>query len=399
VSFVYDGREIPARTTNISRVGACFESTLCPDLGTELLLGLRVPDAPSLATNLQATVVRIDPSIGRTHTFAVSFGDAISRDPAALGRFLNQVLGISSGLIQSSEAPSGGRTFFFSFAAVHREGSERLQALQSSLFGSLEEVDEVDQMLSSFGNQRTGETLDNPAPAPQPVRDRSNRSPPAGQQSRSLGLESILGLDRDSAEPSVSSPDPAVPISPQTQPCCAPCEQTLHDEELAVPDPAPSAPASPEPEASAPLPNADRKAPRSGGFLAKLFAKTTKPGKPGKGLPSADPVPSIVAHQAEVPIWYTIGDTRRRATASRLYCSGMKCTTPEELPPLYASVTLQIPMAGSGKARSIEIQGDVTRLRQAGEGQEGLFEVRFSMRTTKANLEAYRGLLKTLGAQ
>jgi hypothetical protein len=399
VSFVYDGREIPARTVNLSRVGAFFESTLCPDLGTELLLGLRVPDEPRLTANLQATVVRTEPSTGRTHAFAVSFGDAISRDPASLGRFLNQVLGISNGLIQGREVPGGGRTFFFSFSAVHQEGSERLQALQSSLFGSLEEVDEVDQMLSSFGNQRTTETPDNPSLEPLPARGRSRGQQPAGRKDMALGLESILGLDRESAVQTPCSSDPVAHISQQAQPCTAPCDELEHEEAPSDPSPDASAPSVSEPAPAAPSPAVEKKDAGSSGLLRRLFTRTPKPGKPAKGLPSADPVPAMVAQQAVVPVWYAVGTDRRRATATRLYCSGMKCTTSDELPPLYSAVTLLIPTAGSGKGRNIEILGDVTRLRQGGEGQEGLFEVRFSMRTTKANLETYRALLKTLGAQ
>lgn len=154
VSFTFEGEEFRAQTVDVSKSGALFASTVAPSTGTELLLLLQDTRDPKLRVHLKSEVVRHGSARGRRKEFAVQFGDAVSKDPTTLGRFLNQVLNIANGLIRVVEGDGTERVFAFSFDPIHREGSERIKALQSSLFGSLEEMEEADSILESFGKVR-----------------------------------------------------------------------------------------------------------------------------------------------------------------------------------------------------------------------------------------------------
>jgi len=112
-------------------------------------------------------------------------------------------------------------------------------------------------------------------------------------------------------------------------------------------------------------------------------------------------VPTVVAGNLDIPVVYRLGTSRFQGIVTRLYCAGLKCRTEQQLPALYASVLIVIPLAGARKISQIEVQGDVTRVRpeQAGADQGGIFEVRLSMRTDKMHLELYRALLERLTGQ
>lgn len=393
VTFVYEGREFRAQTVDVSRSGALFASTLAPELGTELLLLLQDPQNPRLQAHVKATVVRHAPMRGRRKLFAVIFGDAVSRDPAALGRFLNQVLGIANGLIRVDQDKAGGKIFTFSFAPIHREGEERLKALQSSLFRNLEEMEEADSILSSFGNKPGGTDSDAPPAPSSPTPKKSDRKSKAQPKSDGLmGLESVLGLDSQApsldAQASFPEGDEASPGNSPTQPSPEPLHQKGQSR-----SPADKAATKETVPASAKAGEIGAPKASKSGFFSSLFGSK---GKKGGNLITPEPVPAIVAQDTDVSLTFMVGKDRRSATAVRLYCAGMKCTTTGDLPQLYSTVSIQVPVPLRRKPPYIELYGDVTRLKVDELGEGGIFEVRFSMRTNKNELEAYRQLLSHL---
>jgi hypothetical protein len=131
--------------------------------------------------------------------------------------------------------------------------------------------------------------------------------------------------------------------------------------------------------------------------ISRLLGGKPK-GKKGEALLSPEPLPTLVSKDAQLPIVFRVGTNRFQGKAVRLYCAGLKCTTDQKLPPLYASVTIFIPLSGNRKVSQIEVLGDVTRVKPEGADTEnnGLFEVRLSMRTDKVHLELYRALLESM---
>lgn len=546
VSFTYEGQECVAQTVDLSKTGALFSAPLTPEPGTKLLLNLSDRKNPSLTLYLKAFVVRHQ--LGQTGEtlFAAQFGDAIARDPRRLRRFLDSVLNISTGLIRVvDEDPDGEKAYAFSFDPVHKEGDERVKALQSSLFSTFDELEEADEILANFGRAPSGASVEEavegnsekkkgfwqrrkekkkekkekkkkgrvqgqgpgageqeeeavaeetaaakeeapltespeetpqvePAPPP-PGGGGEVRDPPLRAVTRKMFAVDKEEMDKQARTQRLSAVGPETESNDQLTPqieghpasamvrkiteeeaatadtmalwANAPPEEvgdiqtgegdavlvegtpgslaglqddeggSIQGEELsfdvlldgseeeeeeeeekqvaataddssisdAIRDEAPS---------EAPIPGSG-----GGGFLSKLAGLFGggggKDGSRGEKLISAGPLKNIVARDTTLSVVYRLGSSRHQAKAVRLYCAGLKCETKDILPPLYAHVTLLIPLTGAKKISQIELQADATRVRpdQPESDTGGIFEVRFSMRTDKNHLELYRALL------
>jgi outer membrane biosynthesis protein TonB len=375
VTFTLEGRELAAHTVDISKTGALFASDATPSVGTQLLLNLSDRQNPDLVLYLKARVVREEVGEGNQPLFAVEFGDAIARDPRRLRMFLDRVLGIATGLIRVVGGDDGAeKAYAFSFESIHREGEERIKALQASLFSSVDEMEEADAILAGFGKAPAAEGIEGSTPTTKAAVEVPAPEPPPPAEEPPKKKEGKKKV----AEP--PPPPPPAPPAPEVT------EEALLDEARPV---------------TAELPEKPRREKPS--LLKRLFGGKEKPkakGGAGKGetLIQTQRLPTIVANDTDLPVVYRIGTNRYQAMATRVYCAGIKCRTAQQLPQLYATINILIPLAGARKISQIELFGDVTRVRSDEENSEtgGIFEVRLSMRTDKMHLELYRVLLERL---
>lgn len=487
VSFTYEGRECIAQTVDVSKTGALFRAALIPDLDTRLLLNLTDRNNPQLSLHLKADVVRFQDGEGNQTQFAVKFGDAIARDPRRLRKFLEGVLGIAAGLIRVVDEEGGGKAYAFSFEPIHKEGKERLKALQSSLFTNYDEMEEADSILANFGKSVPGADVERhldakaekkkekkkkkggwfgrkkSEPAPQPVEEESveAKAVPAQKETPPIQVDAPPPVQPAPAEPTgddinigvmedtpdASSPEHAAMIEQMQQMVDSGFSDTMPlpdemaaemqagkplslDQLLAVsptaldegadqvelpltaeslgsmaPDLAPADPPVPVddeyvPAPEAPLPPDVGIKKGGGGVLSKLSSLFAggKAGAKGEKLINPQPLPNLVARDTALSIVYRLGSSRFQGKAVRLYCAGLKMETTDLLPSLYQSVNLLIPLTGAKRISQIELFGDVTRVRPnvADSDSDGIFEVRFSMRSDKMHLELYRALLEKL---
>jgi len=361
VSFTLDGQDYGAQTVDVSKTGALFSSQEAPSVGTQLLLSLSDRENPDLTLFLKATVVRDVGERAGMKLFAAEFGDIIARDPKRLRLFLERVLGISSGLIRVVGGYEGEeKAYAFSFDPVHREGEERVKALQASLFSSIEEMEEADAILDNFGRMPVEDGLEGASGGGAAdvmltrVGGGEQETPGAGAESGEVQGEQTAGKKRKRKKKKKKK---------------KPKEK------------------------------------KGGSFFVKLAGffggrgggKKKAPTR-GETLIQTQRLPTVVVKDKQLPVVYRMGSTRYQATATRLYCAGMKCVTGQQLPQLYASVTILIPLAGAKKISQIELVGDVTRVRGQDDdgGSGGVFEIRLSMRTDKMQIELYRALLERL---
>jgi len=442
VSFIMEGNEYIAQTVDVSKTGALFLSAEAPSPGTRLLLNLSDRHNPELSLHIKATVVRVLPGVKGEKRFAVEFGDALARDPRRLRMFLERVLNISMGLIRVVEGvPGQEKVYAFSFETIHREGAERVKALQASLFANFEEMDEADAILANFGK-----FLD------EPVQERSDGADGQGHtdggSTRSTGIESpqsggtapqapqggsghtetVRGTGIEFPQSGGTAP-PQAPqgggdnlrrtgiespqsggTAPQAPQGGEPIQEISLEEAFARVEPS----VEPEQKSEAPVAEADAPGavklvtaelpvvtsshgPSFLSRLASLFGGGKKEPK-GESLIQAGPMPNVVAGNLEMPVVCKIGSIRFQAVATRLYCAGLKCTTGDKLPQLYANVVVLIPLAGAKRISQIELNGDITRVKPNKSDTEfgGVFEIRISMRTDKMHLELYRTLLEKL---
>lgn len=372
VTFTLDGREVPAYTVDVSRSGALFEADIIPSTGTQLLLNLSDRKNPELSLYLKARVVReLSTGTGATQ-FAVEFGDAIAREPKRLRMFLDKALGIESGLIRVVGDEEGqGKAYAFSFEAIHREGEERIKALQSSLFSSLDEMEEADAILANFGD--TGELPE--------------------------GLQNSVDIAPTQPPEPVTPPEPAPGRKVTRKELAAQKKAQAAQKKEAQAALAREAAAKAEAQQAEAKAKAKAEKEARPSLFKRLFGGGTK-GNKGDTLIQTQRIPNVVANDIELPVVYRIGNSRFQGQATRLYCAGIKVVTSQELPKLYAPIQVVIPLAGARKISQIELTGDVTRVRSDGAGDDensgGLFEMRLSMRTDKVHLELYRVLLEQL---
>jgi len=329
VTFLLEEREVMATTVDVSKTGASFQAPYAPSVGSLLLLVLQDVRDHELKLNLKARVVRTLPSGDDGFPrFAVEFGDAVSKELKSMGRFLKEVLAIDTGLIKVAEDRyTGERVFSFSFEPVVREGDDRLKALQASLFRSLADMEEADDIIANFG-KATGPVF---AAVP-------DLPPPATHASPTLGAI-------------IPPPD--------------------YKKEVA------------------------EKGPGILGRITSVFSavKTSS----YASLPATEVAKESVVKNTNLPISFKVGSSVYPAQAVRMYSTGMKCETEAVLPAIYGTITIVIPV--SSRRGGIELVANITRTRAREESYTGgTFEARFSMRTDRAQLEAYRKLLDELSS-
>ena len=365
VTFTLEGQEYAAHTVDISKTGALFAAKEVPQVDTRLLLNLSDRQNPDLTLFLKANVVRCDDD-GGDRQFAVEFGDVIARDPKRLRMFLERALSIETGLIRVVGGEHGEeKAYAFSFESVHREGEERVKALQASLFSSFKEMEEADMILSNFGRSPTGDGLSKSSSA-----------------SGGVKITRVEGGEQAGKE----GPGEAVEAK---SPKAKKEKEAKKGKQGKKKKPAREAKEKGEGKKTSLFSR-----------LAGIFGK----GGDGQSTPKGETLiqtqrlPTVVAKNASLPIVYKVGNSRHQATATRLYCAGMKCLTEHQLPQLYASVTILVPLAGAKKFSQIELTGDVTRVRGEDEDSTtgGIFEIRLSMRTDRTHLDLYRALIEKL---
>ncbi len=401
VTFTMEGNEVPAYTVDVSKSGARFESDVIPSEGTRLLLNLSDRQNPELTLYLKARVVRELRQADGREQFAVEFGDAVAREPKRLRMFLDKALGIESGLIRVvGEEDGEDRAYAFSFEAIHREGEERIKALHSSLFSSLDEMEEADAILASFGN--TAELREaeekakdatsaamgehSPEAAPTPTEGKPTRRELAAQKKKeAAAAKELAGKQKKAAAAAKKAAKKAKKSAPSEKlPPEAQSTNTGTGEKGATTG---TGPAFSDTKTS---------------LFKRLFGGAGKGSRANKGeaLIQTQRFRNVVANDIELPVVYRIGNTRFQGQATRLYCAGLKVVTSQELPQLYAPTSVVIPLAGARKISQIKLVGDVTRVRaddtEDDEAVGGLFEMRLSMRTEKMHLELYRVLLEQL---
>ncbi len=379
--LIYESQRFQAETVDISKTGMLVACPVVPpnlDRGSEVLFELIWSPEPEANTFLRARIMRVirDSDFDNV-LLGVEFSAALARDPAALRGFLERVIGIEHGAIRVVKDSSGKKSLVFDFQSVHREGTERLRALQSSLFDSIDDLDEADRLLEGFG---TGEYLFSPE---------STGPGPAATQP--------------------AAPKPAETKPAATEPAAAldPVEASTVVAKRAAPPP-PSAAPDNEPASSPPKKKKKEKKKKST-KEKRTYAPGTKPSLLKALIPSfgkkaekgGDVIPPIpvrvrVANIEGLDVEFMIDGKRRRARATRLYCAGVKCEVESGLPELYRSVVLIIP-SEEGKKGEVTLNGDITRVRPAPDSEErGIFEIRLSLRNETGMLNAYRSLVEKL---
>ncbi len=162
--FLIHGTErFQAETIDLSKSGMLAACPVIPPTlkkGSSVLFELVWSPEPEANTFIKGTIVRvIRDSDYDTVLLGVEFNEALARGPEALRGFLEKVLGIEHGAVRVVKDKQGRKSLIFDFEPVHREGDERLRALQSSLFQSVDDLEEADRLLEGFG---TGERLFSP---------------------------------------------------------------------------------------------------------------------------------------------------------------------------------------------------------------------------------------------
>lgn len=333
VTFLLEEREITAATVDVSKTGARFEAHDAPSVGSQLLLVLQDIRDPELRLNLKARVVRTLPVTEQgLQPFAVEFGDAVSKDVKSMGRFLKEVLGIENGLIRISE---------------DRYTGERLFS-----FSFEPVVKEGDDRLRALQASLFNSFAD---------------------------MEEADDILANFGHSAKTGPVPQMSMTPTPTPQDA------------------ATSSSPTLGAIIPPPNYEKAhSERSPGILGRI-SSVFSAARPSSytALPTTEIPRESVVKNSNLPVTFRIGTSAYPAQAVRMYSTGMKCETEAVLPALYTSVILVIPVAS--KKGGIELVGDVTRIRSKEEAfVGGTFEVRFSMRSDKHQLEAYRHLLDDL---
>jgi hypothetical protein len=381
--FMIHGTErFQAETVDLSKSGMLAACPVIPpslDKGSEVLFELVWGSEPEANTFIKGTVVRVIRDSDYDNVLlGVEFNEALARAPEALRSFVEKVLGIEHGAVRVVRDKQGRKSLVFDFNPVHQEGAERLRALQSALFSSVDDLEEADRLLEGFG---TGESLF-AAESTGPLRT---------DDAPTVQTAAATKVARKAPGKKPTARAPAVKVEP-----AAPAK-------VAPPAPAkvaPPAPAKVTPPAPPPTAEAGKAAPAPASKAKPSFFKSLIPsfGKSEKGGALIEPelVRASVANIEGLDIQYDLDGKKHRARAVRLYCAGIKCEVDHGLPELYRSVTLLIP-ALDGKKSMVVLNGDITRVRPDPDSNEsGIFEVRLSLRNETGMLNSYRNLVDQL---
>ena len=224
--LIHESQRFQAETVDISKTGMLVACPAVPtdlDSGSEALFELIWSPEPEANTFLRGRIMRVirDSEFDNV-LLGVEFSAALARDPAALRGFLERVIGIEHGAVRVVKDSSGKKSLVFDFDPVHREGNERLRALQSSLFQSIDDLEEADRLLDGFG---TGEYLfapesTGPGPAStQPVATKPAATEPAA--TKPTATKPAAALDPVEAATVVAkraAPAPPAPPLPDDEP-------------------------------------------------------------------------------------------------------------------------------------------------------------------------------------
>ncbi|MFH1529843.1 MAG: PilZ domain-containing protein [Pseudomonadota bacterium] len=344
--LIHDGERFQAETVDLSKSGMLAACQVIPPSlkkGASALFELVWSPEPEANAFIKGNIIRVirDSDFDNV-LLGVEFTEALARGPAALRGFLDQVLGIEHGAIRVVKDRNGHKSLVFDFDPVHREGEERLRALQSSLFHSVHDLDEADRLLEGFG---TGETLFSP--------EQSSPIPAASEKLTSLDEAPTVRTTAPDMEPKKGKPGKRGKEKP-----------------IPIPGTRPS--------------------------LLKSLIPSFGRGERGGELIGPEQARASVANISGIDIEFDIDGKKRKGRAVRLYCAGIKCEVLDGLPELYRSVTILIPNLG-GRKGSVILYGDITRVRpNPGSDEAGIFEVRLSLRNETVMLNNYRQMVEQL---
>ena len=349
--MVYGGERFQAETVDVSKSGMLAACPVVPpaiDKDSEVLFELIWSSEPEMNTFIKGTIVRVIRDSDYDNVLlGVEFSEALARNPVALREFLEEVLGIERGAVRVVKDSEGNKSLLFDFDPVHREGAERLRAIKSSLFTSVDDLEEADRLLEGFG---TGEYL-----------------------SMSEGTGPVPEEDAPTEE--TRAP---LPPDPEKKPEKKPEKEEKKKKEKKK-----------EKRTRTPIPGSIPTLLRS---LLPSFGRSDR----GANLIAAQQARASVANIDGIDVQLEIDGQRRAARAVRLYCAGLKCEIDGDLPDLYRSVTMRIPIPGQKKAEVV-LKGDITRVRpDPNSDEKGIFEVRLSLRNETGMLNFYRELVEQL---
>ncbi len=357
------------RTVNISKTGALVEVPLEFSLGEEIVLEMEWGDVNQGAVVMKGRVMRVNTrGPGRWH-LGVEFKECLSRALPLMFNFLGTVLHITDPETRVlNRGAQEDQIHAFSFDEVRREGDERLAVVASKVVGSMEELDEVDQLLESFG---TGAMLG------------SGRSTASDLEDTDAGSSSEVYVVNESTNEEVLAGDMFQQDAkgPQGQPVQA----------KATPAAKPK-PAGPEVSAGSALLGKMKKA------MEGALVNTGE--KKGGDLLSVKPAHELSAVVNGLEAEFNSQGRRGKAGVVKLQEGSLRCVVADEPPEPYRSILVSIIVTGGKKPQAIALHGDVVRVVRSTDGTDmAHFDVRLSMRNSAETLAAYRSLIEKLGAQ
>jgi len=387
--FLIHGTErFQAETVDLSKSGMLAACPVIPpsfDKGAEVLFELVWGPEPESNTFIKGTIVRVIRDSDYDNVLlGIEFNEALARSPLALRGFVETVLGIEQGAVRVVKDKKGQKSLVFDFKPVQREGEERLRALHSSLFHSVDDLEEADRLLEGFG---TGEYLFSP----------DDTGPVPGEDAATVETQAPTKVARKATAPARKAKAPtAAPAAPAAKKTKA-AKKSKPQKAKAEAEPAETKPAEAKPAKAKKAKKAKKKT-TTGAKPSLLKSLIPSFGKSERGgsLIEPDLAKASVANIEGIDIFFDIEGTKRTARAVRLYCAGIKCEVENGLPELYRSVTLTIPNLG-GKKGSVTLHGDITRVRPDPDSDEsGIFEVRLSLRNETGMLNSYRKMVEEL---
>lgn len=372
------------RTVNVSKTGALVESPMSFPETSELVMELEWGDVSVSPVIIKATVVRNNArGPGKWH-LGVNFSEALSRDVHLLMNFLQNVLHVNDPetKILNKNSPTA-RVFSFFFDKVQREGEERLAAVRTRVVSTLEELDELDNLLESFGTgamlEKTSRDLLSGDEYTGYEIDETSTQGEVYVVDEQTNEDILVGAEMDAANAAARSQTRSGKESIQLAPAAPVVSRETQKKLQSVAD----GPAILGKMKKAVGGVINTNAEKKGGDLLNLDAR------------------EMVARTEGLAIDYVSGANRGQATVVKLHGGGMRCMVDDNPPEAYRGIIITLPLPPAGKkARSLTLQGEVTRvLKNADAMSDGaMFEVRLSMRNSVEVLNAYRTFIESINA-
>ncbi len=357
------------RTVNISKTGALVEVPLLFSLGEDIIMEMEWGDVTLGAVVMKGRVMRVNSRGPERWHLGIEFKECLSRALPLMYSFLNTVLHITDPETRIlNKGAQEDQIHAFSFEEVRREGEERLAVVASKVVGSMEELDEVDQLLESFG---TGAMLG------------TGKSGQSDLEDTDAGSSSEVYMINESTNEEVLAGD------------------IFHQDAK----PAPQVGAQAKAPAPAKPKVASVEAPSSGSALLGKMKKAVEgalvnPGeKKGGDLLSVKPVHELSAVVSGIAAEFNSQGRKGKAGVVKLQEGSLRCVVSDEPPEPYRSIQVSIIVSGGKKPQAISLHGDVVRVVRATDGTDTAhFDVRLSMRNSAETLAAYRSLIEKMGA-